>query len=121
MMPKRQFKKLRIWEKSHLLTLEIYKISSKFPKSEDFILSSQIKRAASSVPANIAEGCVKSLPSFINHLSIAQGSLEEVKYFLLLAFDLCYIEESSYKTLVAMCEESGKMIYSFMNKLRADS
>ena len=120
-MQKRQFRKLQIWEKSHSLTLDIYSLSAHFPKSEVFALALQLRRAASSIPANIAEGCVKSDLSFLNHLSIAQGSLEEVKYFLILSSDLKYISEPEYYGLSAKCEEIGKMIYSFMNKLKADS
>lgn len=120
-MQKRQFKTLKIWERGHQLTLSIYKITSNFPQLEIYAIVSQLRRAVSSIPANIAEGCVKSNLVFLNHLSIAQGSLEEVKYFVLLARDLDYISQSEFEELSEKCEELGKMIYSFMAKLRADS
>jgi len=120
-MQKRQFKTLLIWDRGHELTLDIYKITAKFPQSEIYAITSQLRRATSSIPANIAEGCVKSKPIFLNHLSIAQGSLEETKYFIILAHDLGYIHESEFNELSERCEELGKMIYSFMLKLKADS
>lgn len=120
-MDKRQFKKLLIWQKAHQLTFGVYKLTSKFPKKEIYALASQIQRAAFSIAANIAEGCVKSKPTFLNHLSIAQGSLEEVKYYLILATDLEYITSSERDHYFEICEEIGKMIYAFMKKLKADS
>ncbi|MFH1855448.1 MAG: four helix bundle protein [bacterium] len=120
-MQKRQFKTLKIWDKGHKLTLDVYRITAKFPQSEAYAIVSQLRRAASSVPANIAEGCVKSKLVFLNHLSIAQGSLEEVKYFLILGHDLDYISRIEFEELSEKCEELGKMIYSFIIKLKADS
>ena len=117
-MGKRKFQELKIWEKSHQLTLLIYKISSKLPRFEDFAMSSQIRRAAFSIPANIAEGCVKSRQTFLNHLTIANGSLEELKYFLILSKDLHYIVENEFLEAYSLCEEVGKMINSFVKNMR---
>lgn len=110
-----------IWEKSHSLVLDIYQATFKFPKAELYALTSQIRRAVFSIPANIAEGCVKSQQTFINHLSIAQGSLEEVKYYLILSQDLGYLPARSAEVLYERCEEIGKMTFAFSKKLKADS
>jgi len=80
------------WQKAHELVLEIYKITNDFPKIEDYCLTSQIRRAAISIPSNIAEGFKrKSTRDSVHFYNIADGSLEEVKYQLILARDLKYI------------------------------
>jgi four helix bundle protein len=89
--PARRFTELVVWQKAHAFVLLIYKITEQFPKHELFGLTSQLRRAAVSVPANIAEGFKKqSLADKSRILNISQGSLEEARYFLLLAADLQY-------------------------------
>ena len=96
----RNWTELTIWRESHKLVLEIYKIISKFPKDELFGLISQIKRAAVSIPTNIVEGHSKSSgKDFLRFLFISRGSLEELKYLLLLSKDLGYITNQEYEEL----------------------
>ena len=87
----RKFKDLVVWQKAHKLVIEIYKLTKTYPKNEMFGLTSQLRRAAISVPANIAEGFKRAtIPDKLRHLNIAQGSLEEVRYYLILSHDLEY-------------------------------
>jgi four helix bundle protein len=92
--PATSFKDLIVWQKSHALALKVYRVSARYPKTELYGLVSQMRRAAVSVPANIAEGFKRaSRPDKARVLNIAQGSLEELRYFLLLAKDLGYEED----------------------------
>lgn len=105
------FRKLKVWKKSHELTLLIYKLTKKFPSEEKFGLVSQMRRAASSVPANIAEGNKRSSNKDQRHFAvIAEGSLEELKYFLFLSFDLDYINKKEGKEAMDLAREVGKML-----------
>ena len=89
--PAKRFEDLVVWQKAHCLVLAVYRYSAAFPKAEVYGLTSQIRRAAVSVPANIAEGFKRrNRPEKVRFLNIAQGSLEEVRYFLILAADLQY-------------------------------
>jgi len=112
------FKDLIVWEKSHQLTLEIYKTSLKFPSDEKYGLISQMRRAAYSVPANIVEGhSRKSKKEFIQFLNIAKGSLEELKYFIILSNDLKYIDNQNRIFLEEKAEEVSMILYSFTKSL----
>ncbi len=92
MNPSKSFQDILVWQKAHQLVLTIYKESNLFPKEELFGLTSQIRRVAASVPANIAEGFKRTgINDKIRFYNIAQSSLEEVKYFLILSKDLVYI------------------------------
>ncbi len=83
------YKDLKVWEKGHLFTLKVYDVAKLFPKEEIYSLINQIRRAASSIPANIAEGCGKnSQNEFAHFLNIALGSANEAEYFLILSKDL---------------------------------
>jgi len=85
----KSFRELVIWQKSHQLTLEIYKITSGFPSADRFGIVNKMRRAAYSIPSNIVEGYSrKSRKEFLQFMSIAKGSLEELKYFLILSYDL---------------------------------
>jgi four helix bundle protein len=87
------FEDLVVWQKAHQLVLAIYKLTKHFPREEIFGLTSQFRRAAISVAANIAEGFKRAtVPDKLRHLNIAQGSLEEVRYYLILSHDLQYGE-----------------------------
>ena len=113
------FKKLSVWEKSHHLTLDIYKTTRNFPKEEIYGLSSQIRRSVSSIPTNIAEGCGRgSDKDFARFIQISMGSASETEYQILLAKDLNYINEESYIKLTDQCQEVKKMLSSFLKRLR---
>lgn len=89
--PAKSFQDLIVWQKAHLFVLEVYKLSGHFPKSELYGLTSQLRRAAVSIPANIAEGFKKrGLADKVRFMNIAQGSLEECRYYLILVSDLNY-------------------------------
>lgn len=118
----RDFHKLKAWQKSHQLALEIYKVSQSFPKEELFGLTSQIRRAISSVPTNIAEGCGRdSNKDFAHFLQIAIGSASEVEYELLLAHDLQYINKDEYERLISEMVAIRKMIVKYRAELRVTS
>ena len=92
--PAQSFEDLIVWQKSHQLTLLVYRVTSAFPKSELYGLVSQMRRAAVSVPANIAEGFKRRKnPDKARCMNIAQGSLEEVRYYFLLSRDLGYLRD----------------------------
>jgi len=96
----RSFTDLRTWQESHKLTLEVYKLTKSWPKEEQYGLTSQIRRAAASVPSNIAEGMGrKSSKDFTRFLITARGSVQEVLYQLILARDLNYLSVESYEIL----------------------
>jgi four helix bundle protein len=115
----RNFHELKIWEKSHALTLEIYEITRGFPKEELYGLTSQIRRSAASIPTNIAEGCGRnSEPEFIHFLQIAMGSTNETEYLLLLSQDLGFISPESFQILHNKLIEIKKMLSGFLQQLR---
>ena len=109
-----KFDDILAWQKSHELTLRVYKITESFPKSEIFGLVSQMRRCAVSVPSNLAEGFKRRTKSDSLHFyNIAEGSLEELKYQLLLSKDLGYISRDAYSDIRDLSEESGKLIYGW--------
>ncbi len=117
----KDFRQLKVWEKAHALVLLIYKATKKFPKEEIYGLVSQLRRAASSIPTNIAEGCGRSVSEFRRFLQIAMGSACEVEYLLLLSYELENIAESEYEDILTRVIEVKKMIASLILKLRADN
>lgn len=113
------FRELKVWEKSHRLTLEIYKCTRKFPSDEKFGLISQIRRAAASIPTNIVEGFKrKSTKDFLHFLNLADSSLEETKYHLILSKDLDYLSQKEFSDFEELCDEIGRMLCGLQNKLR---
>ena len=113
------YKDLKVWEKSHKLTLEVYKISQSFPVSETYGLTSQIRRCCASIPSNIAEGCGKMTPlDFANFLQIALGSSNETEYFLILSKDLKYLSEEKFTDLEKLINEVKAMLISLIKKVR---
>ena len=115
----RDFHKLGIWQRSHQLTLDIYKVSKSFPKDELFGLTSQIRRAASSIPTNIAEGCGRaSNKDYAHFLQIAIGSASEVEYELLLAHDVEYINDEAFNKLTSETIAIRKMIIKYQSELK---
>jgi len=117
----KDFRKLKVWEKSHRLTLAAYRATASFPKDELYGLTGQIRRSSSSIPANIAEGCCRSGDAeFSRFLQIAMGSASELEYHLILAHDLGYLNDSDYEELARAASEAKKMLASLIQKLKAD-
>lgn len=97
----KDFRQLKVWANAHQITLNLYKITTGFPKHELFGLTSQIRRCVSSIPANVAEGCGRAGNSELHRfLQISCGSANELEYHLLLAKDLGYIEQASYQSVL---------------------
>ncbi|PWJ67062.1 MULTISPECIES: four helix bundle protein [unclassified Fibrobacter] len=110
----RDFHSLDIWKKSHELTLDVYRVTETFPKNEIFALTSQVRRAAYSIPMNIAEGCGrKSEAEFCQFLNISSGSASELEYQMLLARDLGYLDSIAFNQLSEKVVTVRKMICSF--------
>jgi len=102
----KNFRDLKVWEKAHVLALESYKVTNDFPRAEMFGLTSQIRRAAVSIAANIAEGCGKrGNGEFQRFLNIATGSASELEYHFLLARDLQFLSEAIYQRMSASVVE----------------
>lgn len=96
----RDFKKYEIWQLSHAFTLKIYSNTSLFPKDEIYGITSQIRRASSSIPTNISEGCGRnSDKEFNQYLNIALGSASETEYLIILSRDLNYIDTETFEIL----------------------
>jgi four helix bundle protein len=107
-----------VWKKSHELTLKIYEITKDFPKDEQFGLTSQMRRASTSIPCNIIEGKARgSSKDFKRFLLIARGSLEELKYQILLSKDLNYIDEEKYQETINITKEVGRLLNGLMISL----
>ena len=117
----KDFHDLRVWERAHQLTLTIYTASLKFPREELYGLTSQIRRCAVSIGANIAEGCGKmGNNEFQRFLQIASGSASELEYELLLAKDLGYIAQSDYSKIADELAQIRKMLSSLLRKVNID-
>ncbi len=111
--------KLEVWQLAHQLTLEVYKVSSAFPSSELYGLTSQIRRSASSVPTNIIEGQGRQYKKeFIQFLYIAKASLDETNYHLFLAKDLRYISDEEYKEILELCTRIKMMLFKLIKALK---
>lgn len=111
----RDFHTLDIWKRSHTLTLDVYRMTENFPKHEIYALTSQIRRAAYSIPMNIAEGCGgKTEAEFCQFLNISSGSASELEYQLLLAYDLGYLDQDKFDILSEETVSVRKMIKSFL-------
>ncbi len=114
--PAKTFRDLVMWQKAHQFVLDTYKITENFPKQEMYGLTSQLRRAAISIPANIAEGFKKSgKGDKVRFLNIAQGSLEECRYFLILTQDLQYADT---KDISNRLDDVGKMLDSYIQKIK---
>ena len=116
----RDFRSLKVWEKSHLLTLQIYKMTKMFPREEMYGLTSQIRRSCASIPANIAEGCgTDSDAEMARYLRIAMASASELEYHILLAHDLELITTANYNTVNDEVTQIKRMLTPFIRRLRA--
>jgi len=112
------FQDLEVWQKAHQLVLNIYKTSKFFPKEEAFGITSQIRRASISIPANIAEGFKrKGLNDKARFYNIAQSSIEEVRYYLILAEDLQYMKSD---VSLSNIDEIARMLDSYIRKIRTE-
>jgi len=118
----RDFREIKVWAKSHELALSIYRISRFFPREEFYSLTTQLRRAATSIPTNIAEGSGRgSHADFARFAQIAIGSASEVEYLLLLARDLQYVDTAIHEDLEMRIVEIKRMLTAFLRKLRSDS
>ena len=114
----RDYRKYKVWELGHEITLEVYKLTQDFPKQEMYGITSQMRRASSSIPANIAEGCGReSDAEFKRFLVISQGSANELEYFTVLAKDLGYVKESVFLKLNDKVDKARRSLNSLINKL----
>lgn len=108
------FKDIIAWQKAHSFVLQTYHATRKYPAEERFGLCSQFQRAAVSIPANIAEGYKRlSNADKLRFMNIAQGSLEECRYYLLLSKDLNYITENNYNELTRSIEEVSRLLNAY--------
>jgi four helix bundle protein len=113
---------LKVWEKAHVLTLDVYKSSRGFPRDELYGLTSQMRRSSASIGANIAEGCCRKGDIELGRfLQIAMGSASELEYQLLLARDLEIMKSLDFQRLSGEVIEVKKMLAALIHKLRADS
>ena len=114
----KSYQDLTVWQKAMDLVIICYQITSKIPKTEIYWLSSQIQRAAVSIPANIAEGKGrKHLGDYVRHLSIANGSLKELETHLMIVGRLSYLKEQELEPGLELSDEIGKMLNILMDKL----
>lgn len=113
------YKDLIVWQKAILLIKELYLVTQSFPKSELYSLTSQTKRAALSIPANIAEGYGRnSRKEYIQFYSIALGSALELETHLIIAKELKFLSEMDYRKVTTLLEEIIKMLRGLINKLK---
>ena len=114
------YRNLEVWKQAHLIVLDVYRLTSSYPKEELYGLVSQTRRAAASVPTNIAEGCGRgSDADFGRFLQIALGSATELDYHLLLACDLGYIDQTTLTSLSSNLDRVRKMLNAFLKRLNA--
>jgi len=113
------FKNLHIWKKAMNLTMDIYSISSQFPKEELFTLTAQMRRASISIPSNIAEGCGRGTDKQLAYfLEVAIGSICELETQIYLSYRLEYIAKERLNEMVEKMSELRKMIFGFKNNLK---
>lgn len=111
------YRKLLVWEKAHELALEVYRNTQTFPKEEMYALTSQLRRAATSIPANIVEGNTrKSDKDKKRFIEIARGSLAETEYFIELARDLNYFDKQEGE-IDSLIRQTGKLLWKFQESL----
>ena len=114
------FRNLEVWKRAHQLTLDAYRMTEAFPRSETFGLSSQIRRAASSIPTNLAEGCGRTQAEFARFVQIALGSACELEYQFLLTRDLRLITVNEYDNANANTVNLKRMLQSLLRRVRRD-
>ena len=117
----KDFRQLKVWQKAHELTLAVYQLTATFPREELYGLSSQLRRAGSSIAANLAEGCGRNGDAELARFcSMAMGSASELEYHLLLGRDLKLIKGKDYEALHQRTTELKRMLAALMQKLNAE-
>ncbi|HYL82021.1 MAG TPA: four helix bundle protein [Candidatus Acidoferrum sp.] len=117
----KDFRRLKVWQKAHFLTLKVYEATRTYPKEELYGLTAQMRRSSSSIPTNIAEGCGRGGDvEFARFLQIAMGSASELEYELILSRDLHYLNLDEYEHLNQDTIEVKRMLAPFIGKLKAD-
>ncbi len=114
----RDYKKYNVWELGHQITLEVYELTKAFPKEEVYGMTSQMRRAAYSIPSNIVEGCGReSDAEFRRFLIISQGSASELEYFTILANNLGYIDNDSFEIILDKVNKVRRSLYNLIDKI----
>ena len=114
----RNYRELQVWNKAHTLTLELYRLSRGFPKEEMYGITNQLRRAAVSIGANLAEGCGRRTSSELaRFVKIAMGSASELDYHLLLCRDLGFMSNDAFSASAAKLTEVRKMLTSFLSSV----
>jgi four helix bundle protein len=113
----RPFTDLVVWQRAHSAALDVYRVTAAFPPDERFGITSQVRRAATSIPASIAEGSSRSPAQFGHFLTIALGSAAEVDYFLILAADLGYLSKEDRDSLAASVTEVKRLLVAYRKSL----
>ena len=117
----RDFKTLKVWQKSHVVVCGVYDLVKTFPPEERYALGDQLRRAVVSIPSNIAEGFGRETnKERLRFLSISLGSAAEVEYYFILAHDLNYLPEPEFKRLTGILYEVQRMLRSLYHKIQAD-
>jgi len=115
-----RFSNLKVWQRSHALALEFYRQTKSFPDDERYGLTSQLRRAVTSIPTNLAEGSTRQTAGdYARFLNIAEGSTSETLYLLLLARDLGYLSQEQAAPLIIETEQIGKMLFALRRKVQA--
>ena len=118
----KNFKELKVWQKSYKLCLKVYKITKKFPKTEIYSFTSQMRRAALSIPCNIAEGYGrKTTPDYLRFLYMSYGSICELETQILLAGDLGYLEKENFSVLHSAIGEVERMLKALIKSIERKS
>ena len=108
------FKEIVAWQKAHAFVVQVYKVCASFPTYERYGLCSQFERAAVSIAANIAEGYRKDgIADKLRFLNISQGSLEECRYYVLLSYDLSYVDLETYNNMNQSIEEVSRLLNAY--------
>lgn len=112
------YKKYKVWELGHEITLSIYKDTAHFPQEEKYGVVSQLRRAAYSIPSNVSEGCGRESDAELKrYLVISRGSASELEYFLILSKDLKYLEEETYEELFDKVNLVKRSLNNLINKI----
>jgi four helix bundle protein len=115
----KNFGELQVWQKAHELTMLVFRLTEKFPRTDQFGIVSQVRRSSSAVPANIAEGFGRgTTKEFLRSLQIARGELEETRYFMFLSKELGKISLEEFSAVSAGCDSTGKLINAIGRSLR---
>src|SRR5580658_3092150 len=118
-MKVKSFEGLTVWQEADKLTLEVYKLTTRFPGAEKYGIVSQLRRSSSAVPANIAEGFGRATTrQLMRCLQIARGELEETRYFVLLSRDLGYLTTQDYESVGEQCSSVARLINALGSSLK---